>query len=612
MADTPKNTAAEVGIKLVIDSDAKKATEDLKGELSKFQKWNAKWGEKVGSGLSGGASKLMGLALGGVSLGAAAAAAGLGVAVGAVYKSVDAFQEGAKEAKTIAGALTLIDQKGNDFKDIREYANDVKDELDGVAMSAGVTKQSVTAMFTDIAERGGKSVEGAKALTQQMVMAGRALPGGGEALAEGFSMIEMGVVRARNPIVQVIAATHTLKGSAKAVAKQMQAMTIDKQMEIAEKAIAKMAGKMKDVPLTLGEMKTSIGETIDKVFEETGRPIVEGMRPIVARLQHDLLANSGKLAAAGEMFGNNVGKGLDFALEVMEALFDAFKNNWKDIEGAFNELKDVIEPVFKYIYENRKAFAQTFADIATQLIKAFTWIAKTMAQVYSGIGSVMKLLGKQIPGLGDFIKDEEQRERVLGVAETVKKTGGADKEAAKRAYVTGYMGTFGDEKQFEAQKLFDEQWKNAMDDHEKIMNDASAQQGNVARGNATSFAKVWAEASKANDQSAMNYVAMFLQGNKDVQKALAETGPELLGEGFDKLVDTLKGLNANAVLEGIKKKPDLGVGGKANVIQNFGPVTIKQDFRDQDPDDIAVVFKEELAKAGTNRLQSTFAPAGGF
>jgi hypothetical protein len=616
MAEGAKNPAAEVHVKLVVDSDAKKATDAVKGDLAGVEGHAKNTGSRVGGILKqalGGAAALAG---GAVGLAVAAGTAAIGAMAGVAYKSVDAFMEGSKEAKQLAGALTMIDQKGNDFMEIRAYANDLKDELDGIAMSAGATKQSVVQMFTDIAERGGKSVEGAKTLTNQMVLAGRAIPGGGEALAEGFSMVEMGIVRARNPIVQLIAATHTLKGSAKSVAKQMQMMTIDKQMDLAEKAIAKMAGKMKDVPLTLGEMKTSIGETVDKVFEETGRPIVEAMKPIFGRVREELLANSGALADVGELFGQNVGKGLEFAHDIMDELNKAVKANWSDISGAFNEMRNVIEPVFKYIYENKASFAKAIADVAVLLIKAMEVVIKAMAAVYSTVIAAAKAVGKMVPGLGEFIKEEERTQQVKGMREEIFAKGGLsdkDYEERRKAFIAnaGERGVNAED----AANEFSANYRRAMDDHLAVMKQVEGARDAAMGDDAAKFAAAFVVARSANDKAAEEYVAKFLEGNLSLQNALSKAGPEIFKGGFEDFLSTLKDLNLGDAAAAIKKgsAPNLGIGGKGNIVQNFnGPINVKQDFRDQDPDRVAVVFKEEMGRVGSNRLQSRFAPAFGF
>lgn len=615
-----KNTAAELSVKLVIDSDAKKATDDMKDELSKLERWNHKWGQKIG----GGMSKAIGSGLSGIgtvlTTGVGFAAAGAAMAVGgitaAAYHSVDAFQESQKQVKQLAGTLTMIDQKGNAFSDIKSYASDLKDELEELAIQFGTTDDVAVQTFDNIVERGGKSVEQAQALTREMMIAGRAFPGGPEALSQGFSMMEMGMVRARNPLVQMIAATHTLKGSAKDVARELQKMPLEKQLAIAEKAIGSMSKKMGDVPMSLGEMKASLGTAVENVFEDAGKPILGALKPIVSRVRGLFLENRGAIGEVAAEFGNGIAKGLDFALDVMNELIVAVKANWKDISGAFKELRQVVEPIFRYIYENKGSFAKTFADIAVVIIKAFTYMVKAIAWVYDTAGSMLKAFGKVIPALGDFIRDEEQGGRVKKVGDTVQKGATvADQEKLKREFVAGYMKDYGADKQFEAQNKFDEAWTRAMENHEATMAAATAFHDKAVNGNADAFAKAWNLAVQKNDEGTQLYVAAFLNNNKELQKAIAEKGPELLGDAFSKLVDFLnnQGESGKAIVKGIDRKPDLGVTGKATINQNFnGPINIKQDFRDEDPDRVAAVFREDLARVGSSRLQSRFATPFGF
>lgn len=610
-----KKAAAEVMVRLVVDSNAKQATDDLKQHVAGTQVHAQKTGGKIGAALATGLSGAGMLIKGAIGLQIAAATAAVGGLVAAAEKSIEAFQGSAKQVKEIAGTLTLIDQRGNSFADLKGYAADLKDELEDVAIQYGTTDDTAVAMFNDIIERGGKTIDQTKELTSQMILAGRAFPGGPESLAEGFSMMQMGMIRARNPIVQMIAATHTLKGNAKQVAAELQKMTLDKQMEVAEKAIGAMAGKMKAVPMTMGEMKKSMGVAWENVFETAGEPMVKAMAPIVGKARELLLEFMPQLTDGAKEFGGFVAKGFEIALDVINEVVSAIRVNQKEMKEAVQAFRDLVDPVFKYIYENRHALAKTFADIAMVLIKAFTWIAKTMASVYAGIGSILKSIGKVVPGLGDFIREEDRTAAVNKVGTTVK-AGGAmsDKEfeAQRSAFVK--LAVEAGRNAEDANAEFASIYRRAMDDHLATMKQVEGARDAALTDDAAKFAAAFQTAAKANDAGAEKYVAEFLRDNMSLQNALEKAGPDIFGAGFEQFIATLKDIDlGDAAKKLAGKKVDLGIPSKPNITQNFnGPINVKQDFRDQDPDRVAVVFRDDLARVGTNRLQSRFASPFGF
>lgn len=618
MADKgDKALAAEVGIRMVIDTNAKAATEALKGAFGQISAKAKAEGITAGGLLTKGAMGAATLLKGGLMMHVAAATAGVGAVIGLAHKAKDAFEESAAQVKELAGTLTILDQKNNAWGDVKEYAGDLKNELEEIAIQLGTTDDAAVQMFTHVVERGARSVEEAKKLTGEMIIAGRALPGGAESIAQGFSMMQMGMTRARNPVVQLIAATHTMKGSAKEVAKELQKMPIEKQLEKAEEAIGKMSAKMRDVPMTMGQMKKSMGVVWGNLFEDAGETITKGMKPFVQRAYDLLLGNRDALTGVAKEFGDNVAKGLDFAFGVADELIKAIQANWGDIESAFKEMREVIEPVFKYIYENKGTFAKTFADLAVLLIKAATWIMKAMATVYSTIGSVAKTIGKSGmlgEGLADFIGDEEREEQRKKMSSRVKEFGpGAsmspeEYNRLRQQYVATAEGT---KKASTAGSDFDASYRRAMDDHLATMKSVEGARDAALTDDASKYGKMFDIAAKANDQAAMIYVAKFLEGNTSLQNALIKAGPDVL-KSFDQLKTVLGNLGEKELVDKLGgKKIDLGIAAKGGITQNFnGPINVKQDFRDQDPDRVAMVFKEEMGRVGSNRLQSMFSTMG--
>jgi hypothetical protein len=80
-----------------------------------------------------------------------------------------------------------------------------------------------------------------------------------------------------------------------------------------------------------------------------------------------------------------------------------------------------------------------------------------------------------------------------------------------------------------------------------------------------------------------------------------------LGTGSDNLRNFRERLLAKAAREA-----DSMGGRNQNNIFNGGQVfNIKQDFRDQDPDRVAVVFQRDISRAAENRLMARTVPAFG-
>src|SRR5208282_4466998 len=189
--------------------------------------------------------------------------------------ATEAADEAVKQERAMSGTLFLLDQGEHSMDAIKEYAGEMREGLEKAGLAAGVSTSQMTEMFNTIVERGHMSSEAAKDLTEQMATVGKITHGGMQSLADGFAMMELGVIRARNPLVQLIASTQLLHGNAKMVAQQLQKMTPEKQMQLAEEAVRKQAEGMKaggGMALTLDEVRTSLSGYREMFFESMGRP----------------------------------------------------------------------------------------------------------------------------------------------------------------------------------------------------------------------------------------------------------------------------------------------------------------------------------------------------
>ncbi len=616
-----KSTAAEVGVKLVLDSNARAEAQHVKDGLRRIdhqaQKTASGWRSKVGGVAKGAGAFAMSAVTTMVSAYAAAASAIVGLGI----HSAEAFMESEKQVREIASSLTLIDQKGNTFEALTGYADDLKNELEDVAIQAGVTDDAMVAAFNDIIERGNKTVDQTKELAEQMAYAGRALPGGMAALSGGFEQIQMGMIRAKNPLVQLISATGTLKGSAKEVAKEMQKMSVDEQMKLAEKAIGSMAAKMKNAPMTIEQMKTSMSVAVGNLFEEIGKPIVGALGPVVSHVRDLLMGEQGGLLAGAKTFGEGIAKVLALANPIIDGLVGAFRESWDDIQKAFDAFYGPAKDLFSYLYDNKEAFGNTIKDVAKVLITAFTYVVRAVGFIKDTVMGIVGAAASIIPGYSKLKAEENQAEQskqlraaVMGTAVTAEGKAGSlsNKDFDERRAKFIKAGEEGGLNSADSAKQFDQAYRRAMDDHMATVKQVGAAQNALIDGDAKRFAAAFNAAAKAGDQSAMEYAAKFLDNNTLLANVLAKEGPAIFEGGYDKLFAALRNTGQARIADYLKgaSKPDLG---KVTNVQNFnGGIQIKQDFRDQDPDRIVTIMRDDLARAGTSRIQSPFAAPFGF
>jgi hypothetical protein len=129
----------------------------------------------------------------------------------------------------------------------------------------------------------------------------------------------------------------------------------------------------------------------------------------------------------------------------------------------------------------------------------------------------------------------------------------------------------------------------------------------LMQGQASIYIENFKKASDAHDEAAKENIARFLVANQGMADSIRDLGPAVLGGAVKDFVGTLKNIGAEGLAKqiggGMKLK--MGLPDKTPINQTFtGPINVKQDFRDQDPDRIAVAFKSELGRAASSRLQA--------
>lgn len=117
------------------------------------------------------------------------------------------------------------------------------------------------------------------------------------------------------------------------------------------------------------------------------------------------------------------------------------------------------------------------------------------------------------------------------------------------------------------------------------------------------------QAAAAGNAGLMRYIATLFIGNSNLQNAFLQSGV-MTAQAFDELAE-LVGDKAKDFSEKLHQRAGYAGGSNTTalkpLVQFNGGQTFKiqQDFRDEDPDRIAVVFRRDVLGAAERRLQST-------
>ena len=618
MAD---DSGGEVRIKLVVDDLSKAVVDGVKQGFAEMQTQVEHTTKSAGEAGLAGAVFRGNVAFELMNKSVELVGEGIKEAFELTEKLADAAVEAAeaqeKQEKQMAGFLSLMDGGKHSMQELRLYTADMREEFELFGLKAGIATKDLVDGFDQLVQRGTMSSEKAKELTEQMAIVGKVVPGGMSSLTEGMSMMEAGIVRARNPIVQLIAATHMLQGNAHAVAQQLQHMTPTAQIELGEKAIARQAEMIKKAggmgAPSLGALKTSFEGVKESFLESMGKPVLDALIPHLVRVRDYLVEHIDAIKAFGEKVGYEVGHAIDFLTDITGGVYDAFHENWEEVSATVGEITSGFREMWGGAQKDSHAIAHTFKDVTVDIIHAFKWVADTMAAVNHAIQATISAVASVIPGLGDKMK-AGAADRAHEAASEAGRGVGAEGDRNYAAGVQRYveLAKAAGTSEEEIRKTTD-----AMDAwHEQFKNQAGAVAEATAHNDFEATAAYLQTAVDTNNEGSLKYAISLLEGSEEAREAFAKGEVHIRG-GFQALIGAVGELSPQLAAK-LKEAANVvkqqgGIKAPQHSMNFYGAnFNIKQDLRGADPDNVIISFRRDIARAAQSRLGARTGAFGGI
>jgi hypothetical protein len=521
--------------------------------------------------------------------------------------------------KSIRGVLMMTDKEGTSLEEMTTQAHALNESFTEMAVETGASKEAIIGAFDEMAERTGMSTENVEKLTREMTQAGRGVQGGVGALSEGFSNLSSGIIRARNPIVQLITATGVLHGNAKQVAAQLLKMSPAQAMQAGVAAIEKMSGKMKDVPLSFGEMTASMKTLREEIFESLGMPVVTALKEPLGELRDYFRENKETVLEWAKAVGHDAGEWLKEAGEKAREGFEYLHDHAAEIKDDIMEAMRFVRDTVEFIIDHREALAIAWgASKVPGVIGGAIGAAKGVG----ALGGTALGFGKMLAGVGGAAVPVAAEAAAGGEAAVAAGTAAAVEAplvaggasvfgvglgAGVGAAVAG-LGAFAAAiggvglAVYQGIKLWDE----AVTHNDTVLDmqarkraaEAAAMEGDVDQ--VALLTKALYDAGQATD----DYIANIRNLAHEQRQAAAIAADEAervkpLAKPFSMVPEDAYAAPAEkdkGVAYAAPAEKDKGVVVGHGDVYISGGVHIQQDFKDTDPDRVAVIFEQHLAK----------------
>lgn len=550
--------------------------------------------------------------------------------------SVGIAEEASRRA--MVGTLSMIDKNGASFEQLNDLAGHYRTRIEAIAVATGTASTVVTHVFDELITTSGQSSDKVLALTKDIANIGNAA-GGPERLVYGFRMLEFGMVGARNPLVRLIMSTGTLSGGLKSVSQQLQNMDAAKRFEVAEKAVRKMSDTLKNAPQTTAQLQTSVHEFMEQVAEDVGLPIARGVFQAVKPLFDQVVARGPWIKQQAGVIGSDIGAGIT-GIGAGYSKMGLFAKGLDDIVGTGGTL-------------------HTFTSQLRTVGEGLGWLAGAIQRA----GQILVALqpGGWAMGLarantgGDFTnpkRPEDIRGNPFASRTAVDRYfANQDRAYAGKSYagatwenITNTDNAYGLswwERNFELpgiqmvdpdqeQSYLNRKRTERTQEWTSQLPSASSAAGEVTlarnAANVGEYAPWQAAMDKAmadQNQAMIFALSGVLLSSDKMQKALVNgaTGVDKANEGMIHLAaGTMAYLDALAALQNgrvagdaakLRNAVETGIKGIMNPTFT-GNIYITQDFKDQDPDRVALVFQRDLTRAALAPRQAANTLPGGW
>ncbi|TXH53863.1 MAG: hypothetical protein E6Q97_12140 [Desulfurellales bacterium] len=569
----------------------------------------------------------------------------------------EAAIEGQKGDKALAGLIATA--QGSEWAGALNAARELGDVLDEIGLKANQNKDDVGAAFETMVAIAGATEEGIQKATKEtesLATIANVLGKNTSDLVQEFAFMGEGVVKTKGQLFQLLRGTGIFGKNTKEAAGYWAKLSDESRMQ-------QLAYGLEQVSAQLGKSEPMIGDyltTIDNLFgmakEKLGEPIVESMKPALIDLIAKLKSAMPQIEKFGVMIGKEMGKWVEEAVKQFEQGFKYIETHSEEIKNAIAEGYKTAKKVVEFILEHKEEIAIAFgAKTALPALQAGASVAGSLIDVSAkGIGFLaggglagaaplivfaaavgafalavdqwQDLSGRRdkaqnysaykehfeklsaTPNMGAMGKDElknfdRQREAFVKLAEELGENQRAAGELADRAWAAhrAVRDMVGPVEQ--AQKMFENFAKarseGIIPDEQSIAT-ADALIGQVG----ASFTK----ALSTQNAGAAQYIANLLGKSEALQGAFLASA-DLTSEGFEALASMVESQSKEfaELLRGraSEGKTKAATPAAPKIVMTGGQTfNVKQDFRDQDPDRVAIMFEKGIGQGIERKLSA--------
>lgn len=545
-------------------------------------------------------------------------------------------------------------------------AGELGDKLNEIAFAAGVAGGAVGDAFQLILERTGASEESLAKATmevEKLALISGKLGKNTAAITSEYSFMLDGQLQLKGQLFQLLQSTGVFGDHVKKIATGWAAMTEEKRAAVLAAGLDKLTTRMRDMPVTFAQASASFENVMRLAKEDIGRPIAEELSPILLDLVEDLKKMRPELQELGQLLAKELGVNLRDAGKSMKEALSWIRENKGAIAADIKDAAHAVRKTFEFVLQHKEEIAIAFGVKAI----AGSGLPGAVGSAGKGIHAAGKAafeiegsdalkrvgmnnatgatiaLSAAIVGLGLAAEQatlliKEQRDVQEGIdvgkknlakiaatgdVERVENVIRTEQDIAKASgQMTAELGKFHREMleiAIAAERTKSaglEETRNKIKEAASVARDLDAMSGTALKDTndfiehssamqVATLTNAYNVAVKQGDQSMALLAAQAIASGQVVGNAFLQVTKDVEG-GFDAMAEMLIASGGQfagfaSMLKGKTAAPP-----PPKISMPGAKITVNQNFRQQDPDRVAVVFKRDIARQVERRTSARY------
>lgn len=267
----------------------------------------------------------------------------------------NAANEAYNQQQAISGMVTTM--QGLPWDESREQAEGLHRELRQLAIDIGQPIQDVTQGFEKLVYFTGATNDGiamAKDQIKNMTVIANVLGRPVAQVAQEFGMIRDGAFSARTALSQMILKTGLITSDLKEANLQWTKMTEEERTRILTEGLNQVAGSLGRAEATFDDLLTSVKNLASTGIEMIGEPIVRRLLPVMKDLQATLFESADQIEGFAGELGDEFAKWSVDLTEVMKDGLAFAVEHGEEIKDAIVFGATALRETMEFIIENKE------------------------------------------------------------------------------------------------------------------------------------------------------------------------------------------------------------------------------------------------------------------